>query len=32
MNFMPLIHHGRTATPQDADAWGQLSEDEQNAV
>jgi hypothetical protein len=32
MKFMLLIHQGTTPTPQDADAWAQLSEQEQHAV
>jgi len=32
MKFLLLIHQGATPTPQDADAWGRLSEDEQKAV
>jgi len=32
MKFMLLIHQGTTPTPQDPDAWAQLSEDEQQAV
>jgi hypothetical protein len=29
---MLLIHQGTTPTPRDPEAWGKLSEDEQNAV
>jgi hypothetical protein len=32
MNYMLLIHHGDAVTPNDPDAWGRLSEDEQKAV
>jgi hypothetical protein len=32
MKFMLLIHQGTTPTPQDADAWAQLPEQEQHAV
>jgi hypothetical protein len=32
MKYMLLIHQGSTPTPYDADAWGRLSEDEQQAV
>jgi hypothetical protein len=32
MKFMLLIQQGATPTPQDPDAWAQLSEAEQNAV
>jgi hypothetical protein len=32
MKYMLLIHHGTAATPQDADEWARLSEDEQKAV
>jgi len=32
MKFMLLIHQGTTPTPQDPDAWAQLSEEEQRAV
>jgi hypothetical protein len=32
MKFMLLIHQGTTPTPQDPDAWGQLSQEEQQAV
>jgi hypothetical protein len=32
MKFMLLIHQGTTPTPQDPDAWSQLSEEEQQAV
>ncbi len=32
MNYMLLIHQGDTPTPQDPEAWGRLSEDEQKAV
>jgi len=32
MKYMLLIQQGDTPTPYDADAWGRLSEDEQNAV
>jgi hypothetical protein len=32
MKYLMLIHHGDAATPNDSDAWEQLSEDEQNAV
>lgn len=32
MKYMLLIHQGTTPTPRDPDAWGRLSQDEQNAV
>jgi hypothetical protein len=32
MKYMLLIHQGDTPTPYDAEAWGVLSEEEQNAV
>jgi hypothetical protein len=32
MKYMLLIHQGSTPTPYDAEAWGRLSEEEQNAV
>ena len=32
MKFMLLIQQGTTPTPQDPDAWAQLSEEEQKAV
>jgi hypothetical protein len=32
MKYMLLIHQGDTPTPRDPDAWGKLSEDEQNEV
>jgi hypothetical protein len=32
MKYMLLIHQGDTPTPQDPEAWGRLSEDEQKAV
>jgi hypothetical protein len=32
MQYLLLIHHGGAATPDDPDAWGRLSEDEQQAV
>ena len=32
MKYMLLIHQGDTPTPHDPDAWGRLSQDEQNAV
>jgi hypothetical protein len=32
MNYMLLIHQGDTPTPRDPEAWGRLSEDEQQAV
>jgi hypothetical protein len=32
MKFMLLIQQGTTPTPQDAEAWAQLSEEEQKAV
>ena len=32
MKYMLLIHQGDTPTPYDPDAWGRLSEDEQQAV
>jgi hypothetical protein len=32
MKYMLLIHQGDTPTPQDAEAWARLSEDEQKAV
>ena len=32
MKYMLLIHQGTTPTPNDPDAWAELSQDEQNAV
>jgi hypothetical protein len=32
MKYLLLIHHGDAATPQSAEAWARLSEDEQKAV
>ena len=32
MKYMLLIHQGDTPTPNDPEAWGRLSEDEQSAV
>jgi hypothetical protein len=32
MKYMLLIHQGTTPTPNDPDAWANLSQDEQNAV
>jgi hypothetical protein len=32
MNYVLLIHHGDTPTPQDPEAWARLSEDEQRQV
>ena len=32
MKYLLLIHQGDTPTPRDPEAWGRLSEDEQNAV
>ncbi|HEV7460690.1 MAG TPA: YciI family protein [Solirubrobacteraceae bacterium] len=32
MKYMLLIHQGDTPTPNDPEAWGRLSEDEQQAV
>jgi hypothetical protein len=32
MRFMLLIHQGETPTPDDPDAWGRLTPDEQQAV
>jgi hypothetical protein len=32
MKYMLLIHQGSTPTPQDPEAWGRLSADEQRAV
>jgi hypothetical protein len=32
MKYMLLIHQGDTPTPQDPEAWGRLSEDEQKSV
>jgi hypothetical protein len=32
MKYMLLIHQGTTPTPQDPEAWGRLSPDEQQAV
>jgi hypothetical protein len=32
MQYMLLIHQGDTPTPNDPEAWGRLSQDEQNAV
>src|SRR5436853_5427754 len=32
MKYMLLIHQGDSPTPRDPEAWGRLSEDEQQAV
>jgi hypothetical protein len=32
MQYLLLIHQGDTPTPDDQEAWGSLSEEEQNAV
>jgi hypothetical protein len=32
MKYMLLIHQGDAPTPYDAEAWGRLSQDEQNEV
>jgi hypothetical protein len=32
MKYMLLIHQGDTPTPRDPEAWGRLSEEEQQAV
>jgi hypothetical protein len=32
MKYMLLIHQGDAPTPDDSEAWGKLSEDEQKAV
>ena len=32
MKYLLLIHHGTMATPDDQEAWGRLSQEEQNAV
>ena len=32
MRYMLLIHQGDTPTPRDPEAWGRLSEEEQQAV
>ena len=32
MKYLLLIHQGDTPTPADPEAWGKLSQDEQNAV
>jgi hypothetical protein len=32
MKYLLLIHQGDAPTPRDPEAWGRLSEDEQNAV
>jgi hypothetical protein len=32
MKYMLLIQHGDAATPDDQEAWGRLSQDEQNRV
>jgi len=32
MRYMLLIHQGDTPTPDDAEAWGRLSEDEQKQI
>jgi len=32
MKYMLLIHQGDTPTPNDPEAWGRLSEDEQKAI
>jgi hypothetical protein len=32
MKYMLLIHHGDAPTPNDEEAWGRLSEDEQKRI
>jgi hypothetical protein len=32
VKYLLLIHQGTTPTPNDPEAWGRLSQDEQNAV
>lgn len=32
MKYVMLIHQGNSPTPDDPEAWGRLSEDEQKAV
>jgi hypothetical protein len=32
MKYMMLIHHGSMSTPNDEDAWGRLTQEEQQAV
>jgi hypothetical protein len=32
MKYMLLIHHGDTPTPNDQEAWGRLSAEEQQAI
>ena len=32
MKYLMLIHQGTTPTPQDPEAWGRLSQEEQGAV
>jgi hypothetical protein len=32
MKYALLIHHGDAPTPRDPEAWGQLSEEEQNQI
>jgi len=32
MKYMLLIHQGTTPTPDDPEAWGRLSQDEQKAI
>jgi hypothetical protein len=32
MKYLLLIHHGDAPTPRDQEAWGRLSEEEQNAI
>ena len=32
MRFMLLIHQGTTPTPRDSEAWGRLSQEDQQAV
>jgi hypothetical protein len=32
MKYLLLIHQGTTPTPNDPEAWGKLSQEEQNAV
>ena len=32
MKYMLLIHQGTTPTPYDQEAWGRLSEEEQQAI
>jgi hypothetical protein len=32
VRYMLLIHHGDTATPDDQEAWGRLSADEQKQI